>query len=207
MLRFVDRPFIRALVAGAIYFAIAFVIQTYAVAFATANASNSVTDVILSNTPVLAVGDFFVYGTVACTLLAILATLVHSRRAPFVLKGMALFVFIRSFFVSLTHVNPFPQEVVISPNFITNLFPSIFTGKDLFFSGHTGVPFFMALIFWEYPFWRVLFLGFSIFFAFVVLLGHLHYSIDVAAAYFITYSIFVLAQRLFASDWRRTQSA
>ncbi|MBU6321071.1 MAG: hypothetical protein KGI78_03880 [Patescibacteria group bacterium] len=206
MLRFADRRFIHSFLAGAAYLAIALVIQSYAVAFATGSASNSVTDIVLSNTPTLPVDGYFIYGTVLAAACALVASLVYLRRAPFVLKSGALFFFIRSFFVSLTHINTFPTQVAITPNAITRLFPFVFTGKDLFFSGHAGAPFLMALIFWDKPALRYLFLGFSIAFAFVVLFGHLHYSIDVAAAYFITYSIFALAKYLFASDFARAHS-
>ena len=78
----------------------------------------------------------------------------------------------------------------------------IFNGNDLFFSGHTGLPFLLALIFWENKKLRFLFLGFSVLFAVVVLLGHLHYSIDVFAAYFITYTIFHICKFLFKKDWQ-----
>jgi membrane-associated phospholipid phosphatase len=39
-------------------------------------------------------------------------------------------------------------------------------------------------------------------FAIVVLLGHLHYSIDVLSAYFITFSVFHLCTFLFRKDWK-----
>jgi len=47
-----------------------------------------------------------------------------------------------------------------------------------------------------------MFLGFSVLFAVVVLLGHLHYSIDVMSAYFITFSIFNICKFLFKEDWQ-----
>jgi membrane-associated phospholipid phosphatase len=63
------------------------------------------------------------------------------------------------------------------------------------------MPVLAALIFWEYAAWRTAFLAFSVVFAVVVLLGHIHYSIDVASAYFITFTIFVIAKTIFAKDW------
>ncbi len=79
-----------------------------------------------------------------------------------------------------------------------------FTGDDLFFSGHVGLTFLMALLLWDVPVLRYIYLAISVMFAGVVLLGHLHYSIDVFAAYFITYTIFILATRLFKSDYERS---
>jgi membrane-associated phospholipid phosphatase len=58
----------------------------------------------------------------------------------------------------------------------------------------------MALIFWREKGLRYLFILWSVYMGIVVLLGHLHYSIDVASAYFITYSIFCIAVWLFPKD-------
>jgi membrane-associated phospholipid phosphatase len=122
---------------------------------------------------------------------------------PFVMKSVALFTLIRSVFVSLTHISPFPTRALInSPFFNKEVFSGIFTGNDLFFSGHTGIPFLLALIFWENKILRIFFLSFSVLFAIVVLLGHFHYSIDVLSAYFITFSIFHICQFLFKKDWQ-----
>jgi membrane-associated phospholipid phosphatase len=74
-------------------------------------------------------------------------------------------------------------------------------GSDFFFSGHTGLPFLIALIFWDNRLIRYISLSASILFGVSVLLGHLHYSIDVFAAFFITYSIFAIARRFFAKDY------
>jgi len=42
----------------------------------------------------------------------------------------------------------------------------------------------------------------AIFFGVVVLLGHIHYSIDVFSAFFITYSIFHMAKYLFKNEFK-----
>jgi membrane-associated phospholipid phosphatase len=71
---------------------------------------------------------------------------------------------------------------------------------NFFFSGHTGLPFLMALIFWADKFWRKFFLAVSALFAISVLLAHVHYSVDVFAAPFMTYGIFKIAERFFPYD-------
>lgn len=194
------RAYLQSLLFAALFLLVSFVANSYAVAYANKSISDPVTDIVLSNTRVYDVDGFFVYGAVLLVLLIAFVCLRYLRSAPFILKSIALFTIIRAFFVSLTHISPYPEHAAITPGLITNFFPSIFTGSDLFFSGHTGLPFLLALIFWDHVYLRFVFLGFSLMFAVVVLLGHLHYSIDVASAYFITYSIFTLAQVLFKKE-------
>ena len=171
----------------------------YAVGYATERASNSVTDIILSNTPALDVDNLFVYGTFSFITLGAVLLIAHPKRIPFALHTIALFYFIRAAFISLTHLGPFPESAIDSFDF-GSLVGRMFLGGDLFFSGHTGLAFLMALIFWRERNIRYLFLGASVYFGVIVLLGHLHYSIDVASAFFITYGIFHIAEWLFPKD-------
>ncbi len=201
-----DRRFVSSLIMGFFLVTLSCVINAYAVTYATDSISNPVTDIVLSNTPVYNVDGFFVYGAVLLIFIITMVCLARLERAPFVLKSVALFTVIRSFFVSLTHISPFPQHTAITANFFTTWFPSAFTGADLFFSGHTGLPFLLALIFWDTLWLRTLFLGLSILFGAVVLLGHLHYTIDVVSAFFITFTIFTLAKSIFRKDWERIGS-
>lgn len=62
------------------------------------------------------------------------------------------------------------------------------------------MPFLMALIFWDDKYARFISIFASIIFDVSMLLGHLHYSIDVFSAFFIAYTIFVMAQKIFAKD-------
>jgi len=197
------RDFAISLLTGAVLFVASYIIMSRAVTYATESASNSVTDIVLSNTAVYNVGGIFVWGVVVLALAALAACLMKPERIPFVLKSSALFMLIRSSFISLTHISPDPLKVIIDPNIVTYLVPSFFMGDDLFFSGHTGFPFLLALIFWDNVVLRLVFLGFSILFGVVVLLGHLHYSIDVASAFFIAFTIFMIAKTLFKRDWAR----
>jgi membrane-associated phospholipid phosphatase len=71
-----------------------------------------------------------------------------------------------------------------------------FFQNDLFFSGHTGGPFLVALILWKNRFMRYSLLIVSVLMAFTVLAMRLHYSIDIIGAYFITYGIFKMTENL-----------
>ncbi|PIQ79078.1 hypothetical protein COV81_03280 [Candidatus Peregrinibacteria bacterium CG11_big_fil_rev_8_21_14_0_20_41_10] len=176
---------------------VSLIINYYASVYASYSQSNSVTDIILSNIPVIDLSFLFIYGFVAFVCFIGFLALFRPGILPFLIKSIALFTIIRSIFISLTHIANFPSHIQIDPlSFIRNFS----FGGDLFFSAHTGIPFLMALIFWHSRTLRTFFLASSVFFAAVVLLAHLHYSIDVFAAYFITYSIFVICTKLFKKE-------
>ena len=125
------------------------------------------------------------------------------NRLPFALKSMAVFLLVRSVFVALTLIAPSP----IDPQKPAPFFNSIFYGGDLFFSGHTGLPFMAALAFWHIPQWRTFYLALTAFFGSIVLLGHYHYSIDVLAALFITHCVFQMSHWLFGRDYALFRSS
>jgi hypothetical protein len=178
-----------------------FIVSVYAThlasRYAEINASNFVEDLILSNTRVYDFELIFVHGAIMMTLFVVVLCFVFRKTAPFLIKTVSLFIIIRAMFVSLTHLGPYPTKLMLDSgllNFIT-------TGNDLFFSGHTGLPFLVALIFWNHLYLRVLFISTSVVFGVIVLLAHLHYSIDVFAAFFITYSIYHIAIKFFKKDY------
>ncbi len=172
----------------------------YAIAYATQSASNSVTDIILSNIPIFDVDGLMIVGTTLLIIVIIALLLSHPDRIPFSLYALTLFFFIRSAFTVVTHVASYP----LPPNsytFTSKIGQFLFGfGGDLFFSAHTAVPFLLALMFWHKPALRYLFLAWSVFFGIVVLLGHLHYTIDVLSAFFITYGIYQLALWFFPRE-------
>ncbi len=200
---FGELKYLGNLIEGFILLGASLVANYYAAIYAAASGSGYVEDIVLSNTRVYDVDGLFTYGAVFMGLFIVIVCIWHVRSAPFVLKTIALFVFIRSFAVSLTHISPYPLHMTIHSTFFNNAyFNGIFGGDDLFFSGHTGLPFLLALVFWDFIWLRITFLSLSVIFAGVVLLGHIHYSIDVFSAFFITYGIFHLALRFFGKDWQ-----
>ncbi len=173
------------------------VVNYFAGTYATKSVSNSVTDIILSNIRVYDVDGIFNYGAIVFWIFMTFIFTYWPQKIPFTLKTIALFVIIRSVFISLTHIAPFLPQIVIEQ---TGLLGKFTFGGDLFFSGHTGLPFLMALTFWENRELRIIFIGSSLLFGAVVLLAHIHYSIDVLSAFFITYTIFHLAEIYFKKD-------
>ncbi len=195
-----DHWFRASLLQGVLGLAGSLVVNYAAGTYASLHAGRAVHDLVLDRVPTLPVDLIFIDGAFVFWLFVVGILLAKPRTVPFTLKVLSLFIVIRSFFVILTHLGPPAHEAILDPNRIMS--DLTFAG-DLFFSGHTGFPFLLALTFWENRILRWIFLGSSVLFALAVLFGHLHYSIDVFAAFFITDSIFRIAQRAFAEDYRR----
>ncbi len=193
------REFVVSVLLGLLILFLSLVLNYFAGTYASANASRPVNDIILDNLPVMNVDIIFIEGFVVFVIFVIGLLIYEPKSMPFVFKSLALFIVVRAFFMSLTHIGPFPEQSPLEPGPITGLLN--FTG-DLFFSGHTGAPFLMALVFWSQKYIRIAFLCISALFAATVLLGHWHYSIDVFAAFFITYTLFHLARNFFKSDYK-----
>ena len=193
-----QKPFVLSTLVGILFLAISVVVLYFANTYTTLHASNYVTDFILDKIPVINVGFLFSEGALIFFSLVIIINLIEPRHIPFFLKSTALFMLIRSFFLILTHVGPPLNMLQINP---TDLLFKLSSGDDLFFSSHTGYPLLMALIFWDEKWLRYFFIFAMIAGAVVVLLGHLHYSIDVFAAIFIAYGVFHLAKEIFPKDF------
>lgn len=192
-----NRSLLRDIGFSVILLVLSFVLSFYAGSFATKYISNPVTDIILDNVPVVNVDFIFVEGSLLFWLFVGILLVMHPQRIPFVFKGLTLFVLVRSTFIIMTHLAPYPTMSKFDAN---GLMQSFTFGGDLFFSGHTGSPFLLTLIFWKDPKLRLTFLAATALFGSAVLLGHLHYSIDVFAALFISYGINDLALFLFRRE-------
>lgn len=195
---FIRTEYWRSITFGFILLLSALVLNFFAWEYATASISNAVTDIILSHTRVYNVDHIFTSGALIFIWYIAFLCIWYPWKTPFILKSIALFVIIRSISISLTHIWPFPTQIAISlSDFLKNF---IFTG-DLFFSWHTGLPFLLSLIFWKNIVIRIICISTSILFGTIVLLGHLHYTIDVFSAFFITYSIYKMSEYIFQRDY------
>jgi membrane-associated phospholipid phosphatase len=157
----------------------------------------------LDNFPVIDLNAVIVEGALAVIAGTILLVLSKPKYLIFTMKAAAVFIATRAVFVAVTHLGIYPGGV--SPD-ATGFFDRIYTDFGLqagyFFSGHTGLTFLMALIFWHEKRWRYLYIIISMVFGVSVLLAHVHYSIDVLAAPYMTYGIFQMSRYLFAIDYR-----
>lgn len=186
---------------GFLFLVLSLIVNYNAVIYANAKAGNPVSDLLLDYLPVRNMDFIFIDGAIIFVLIILLILINHPKFIPFVLKSMAVFVLVRSLFIILTHIGPLPNQ----PPLDLNRFFKIFTyDGDLFFSGHTGLPYLMALIFWKDKILRWLFISFSIIAGFSVLIGRIHYSIDVFAAFFITFGVFHICTNLFRADYDYT---
>jgi divalent metal cation (Fe/Co/Zn/Cd) transporter len=194
-----QKSFLVGVIIGLIFLALSLFINYWANFYVTEHISNSVTDILLDNLPTVNVDIVFSEGAMIFLLLMILTLLYEPKCIPFTLKAIALFILIRSIFMILTHLAPPLHGSYVDAG---DIIYKLSSGDDLFFSAHTGLPFMLALTFWGKKYLRYFFLICSVIGAASVILGHLHYSIDVFSAFFIAYGIFHLAREFFKKDYK-----
>jgi hypothetical protein len=167
--------------------------------------STYVGDLLLDNLPVVNLNLIIIEGALLSIVVGVL--FVVFRRPQYVLltvKTLAIAIAVRSLFISLTHVGIYPGYVDPGLGFFSGIYTYLNLQTGFFFSGHTALPFIMALIFWHEKKARIVFLSMSFIFGTAVLLAHIHYSIDVLAAPFMGYGIFEIAKYLFKRDYELT---
>ena len=198
---FADRRIVKLALVALLFLVISVFINFYAGMYANVSQSNYVTDIILSNTRAFDVDMLFVYSTFIAFVAIILYCIKKPFQISYIVKSIALFVAIRSAFIILTHIGAYPTSIPMDQNMTFYSFFShfSFTG-DLFFSGHTGLPFLLALIAWKNKLLRYFLLAVTLYFATIVLMWHLHYSIDVLSAFFISYGIYHISLLCFPED-------
>ena len=114
--------FIISVLLGFLFLIGSLMINYIAGIYATARASNAVTDIILDNLPVINTEFIFVQGIFIFLSFVAWLLIKEPKQIPFVLKAIALFVIIRSIFITLTHLgsppdNFFANSLSILPNF------------------------------------------------------------------------------------------
>ncbi len=111
--------------------------------------------------------------------------------------GFILMCLLRVLTISMLPLNP-PAGLITLKDPIANIAyggNGIFITKDLFYSGHTGNMFLFFLCLqakWD----KIIALTASCMVGILVLVQHIHYSIDVFAAFIFTYFIYLGAKKL-----------
>ena len=200
---FFTREHVRSLINAFILLALAVIFQYYASAYVNRTPSNSVADLFLSILPVVNLNLIIVEGALIAIALSILLIAAKPQYLLFTLKAAAIFIATRAVFIAVTHIGIYPGGVNPDP---TGIFDRTYTGLGLeagfFFSGHTGLPFLMGLIFWNEKLWRYIYITMAIVFGVAVLFAHVHYTIDVLAAPYMSYGIYKMSQYFFAEDFK-----
>ncbi len=192
-------------IGSALFFVFALMLQHFAYSYIDNRAiTTHVGDLLLDNLPTVDLDFLVVQAALLISALVGWLFFRHPRYLIFSLKTLALFIIVRSFFISLTHLGANLHQITLDSNSLGfGMYDFLYNAKnDFFFSGHVGSPFMFGLIFWKKTIWRNIFFAASFILGATMLLAHMHYSIDVFAAPFITYGIFVVAKKVFKKDYQ-----
>ncbi|MDD5651112.1 MAG: phosphatase PAP2-related protein [Candidatus Nanoarchaeia archaeon] len=177
-----------------LFLLISFILNYFASIYVSEISSVAAPDLILDHLPTFDLDFILTYGILLIIALIFLYPLlfkVHYFHT--VVSQFSLLVLVRSIFICFTHLKiPVNALTFKAPHII-----SFFSAQnDLFFSGHTAIPFLGFLLFHEEKI-GYFFLLSSFIMGIVVLLMHVHYSIDVFSAFFITYGTFKFGKWVF----------
>lgn len=195
---FKDRTYVVSLVTGMLVFVGGFFVNYYVSLYHDNFVYASVGDVILNRLPTYNLEFLFIDGFYfLIVLLFVYPTFVRPELGPFMLKTFGLLLLLRSGFIMLTHVGP-PEGFFYAgaEDVFGGPLKKFIFRNDLFFSGHTAIPFLGFLLLRGERF-RWFFFASSLVMGATVLLMHVHYSIDVFSAFFIAHGIYVLSDRIF----------
>lgn len=156
-------------------------------------------DWLLRQLPVVNVLPVLSWGFFGLTLYAVgAAVLYYPRRITFLAFLMSVFLLVRAAFVFLSPIGA-PTGMVDMRQLdylMAKLLGRWTFMNEFIFSGHTGIPF-LFFMFFETRWLKGVMLAGSLTMAVCVLLSRNHYTVDVLAAYLVTYSIYKISDRLY----------
>jgi hypothetical protein len=156
-------------------------------------------DWLLRRLPVVNVLPMLSWGFFAITIpAAAAAILYYPRRIPFLAFTISVYLVVRAAFVFLSPIGaPVGMVDMRQMDYLMAKLLGTWTFMNEFiFSGHTGIPF-LFFMFFETRWLKGFMLAGSLTMAVCVLLSRNHYTVDVLAAYLVTYSIYKLSERLY----------
>ncbi len=178
---------------SSLFFGVALLADYCCGAYVTARPGVKVPDLILDHLPTLDLSFLFTYGYMALILGMFLYPLWRCPRMLHVVAiQFSLLLILRSLFMVFMHVStPADSVAVHFPGF----FSRFYFENDMFFSGHTAMPFLGFYLFRPHRL-RYVYLGGSIVMGMAALAMHVHYSIDVFGAFFMTYGSYQMGSVL-----------
>lgn len=177
-----------------IFLAVAIVLDYSAGVYVSKTPGVVAPDIILDHTPTFDLDIIFIYGFILIVALIFIYPLFFRiKELHRVISQFSLLVMVRAAFTTLTHLQ-IPSSALVFT--VPRIISFITFQNDLFFSGHTAVAFLGFLLFKTQKI-RYFFLAASIMMGVVVLLMHVHYTIDVLSAFFITYGTFKIGEHIF----------
>lgn len=170
-----------------IFLIIAIILDYFAGVYVTNTTGVVAPDIILDNIPTIDLDFIFIYGyMIVIAILFIHPLFFKVSELHKVISQFSLLIMVRALFTCLTHLQ-IPTDAISFK--IPDIISIISFKNDLFFSGHTAVTFLGFLLF-RHSKLKYFFLISSVIMGAVVLLMHVHYTIDVVSAFFITYGTF-----------------
>lgn len=156
-------------------------------------------DWVLRRLPIVNVLPILSWGWFGLHLYAAAAAVAYyPRRMPFLIFLLSVYMVVRTIFVFLSPIgHPTGMMDMGKLDVIFSRLMGTWTFNNEFvFSGHTSIPF-LFYLFFETGWMKSVMLGGSILMGLCVLLSHNHYTVDVLAAYLVSYSIYTLSERLY----------
>jgi hypothetical protein len=155
----------------------------------------SILDDPLLNTFIPREVTWFTFGII---YISVIMVLIHLSRQPYqLLIAFQAYIFIalaRMLSMYLTPLDPPPLLIPLEDPFVQSVSSGVLT-RDLFFSGHTSTSFLLFLCSTGRTI-KIFFLICTILVGILVLVQHVHYSIDVVAAPFYAYTCYKLSSFL-----------